>query len=287
MPKVNEHPEQLRAYLFHGLDLSYSGSGDAVGECPFCKRERKFFVSQKNGLYNCKVCGEAGNHYTFIRTLFKESAAALSGIEEVAKDRRVSVDTLLRWGLRRSIIDNEWILPAYGIPKPGEETEIANLYRWSEMSGKRRLLSSPKPPFAISLFGTQFWDQSLSEVFICEGPWDAMALEEEAVKEGRHEFNIVAVPGCETFREEWVKLFSRKHVTLIYDNDAPRKIPNKNQYAPPAGYAGMKATARKLKTVVASVSIMNWGTEGYSPNLPSGFDLRDFLNSDVKLIEAI
>ena len=130
MPKPNDHPEFLRPYIQHRVDLTYSGTSDAVGVCPFCDSQ-KFYVSQKNGLYSCKVCPKeygSGNIYTFIRKLHEISSAPRSELEVVAEERKVSVESLIEEGLVKSAIDNEWLLPAYSIPKDGKSS-IINLYR--------------------------------------------------------------------------------------------------------------------------------------------------------------
>ena len=290
MPKPNDVPEKLKPYLFHRVDLNYEGSGEPRGTCPFCGGD-KFFVGRDNGLFSCKVgsCGASGNAYTFIRKLYQASldSSQDAGYEEVAEDRKIPVEEIKEWGLCRSIIDQEWILPAYG-PKG----EVSNLYRWSLMKGKRRFLATTT--FNAYLFGYQFWDQAKPDVYLAEGPWDGMALRYD-LGSGREvggrlirtldksltllaRTNVLAVPGCETFREEWVSIFAGKNVTLLYDNDYPRTV--KTGTNPPAGTAGMKTAARKLRKVAKSISYLHWGDEGYDAELPDSFDVRDYLTQE-------
>lgn len=298
MPGPTDTPQHLRPYLFHRCDLSWKGENDAIGTCPFCGREGKFFVSQKSGLYQCKVCvGPAtnksgGNAFSFLRNLHASSSATVADLEPVAEDRKVSVERLQRWGLVKSAIDGEWILPTYGFRKSPElPSEISNLYRWTPVKGKRRLLTTSN--FQHGLFGLQFWDQSKPDVFINEGPWDAMALEEVlmAWKEVSGRFirtaditqsfyartNILAVPGAGTFREEWPPIFSGKNVTLMFDNDHPRLNDKTNKLMPPTGFEGLKSAAKKLRPTAASIRVLDWGPEGFDASLPSGHDVRDIL----------
>lgn len=296
---VKDAPEKLRPYLFHRVNLTWSGTADAIGDCPFCGKEKLFFVNQTDGRYSCKICGggldpgkSGGNIYTFLRKLHKESTAADDDLAEVADNRKLPVAVLKEWGLVRSLIDGEWMLPAYGIKK-----EVNNLYRWSVIGGKRRMLTTATMEHC--LFGYQFWDNTKPEVFVAEGPWDGMALRymlsqyrfsgPKLVRTGDINssllatINVVAVPGCETFREEWVPLFEGKQVSLLYDNDHPKTNPKTGRVTPPAGHNGMRMAARKLSKVADRISYLAWGSEGFDPNLPDHYDIRDFLNATPAL----
>ena len=57
-PQRPDVPEKLRPYTFHGVELDWHGKEDAIGDCPFCGRERKFRVNVKTGLFRCLVCSE-------------------------------------------------------------------------------------------------------------------------------------------------------------------------------------------------------------------------------------
>lgn len=291
---TKEAPEFLRPYLHHRVELRWEGDADAVGTCPFCDRERKFFVSQKTGQYDCKTCAagldgkSGGNAYTFIRRLHESSTANTQDLEEVAHERRINVETLQRWELVRSLIDNEWILPAYGM-----KGEINNLYRWSMTGDKRRLLTTAKMPHC--LFGFQFWDEDKPEVHILEGPWDGMAWEDAlgTFKIDEHEHftpepditkcvlskvNILCQPGTGVFPESWAEQCKNKHVTIFGDNDYPREQKGTAKLQAPAALTGTRNAARKLKPFAESISILAWdGAKGFTEKFPDGHDIRDLL----------
>ncbi len=305
MPAISkdDSPEALRPYLFHKLELVWSSSTTvANGTCPFCDREKKFFVSLKldDGRSSCKVCGYEGNAYTFIRTLYERSLemsrGRLAEYEPVAIERRIDVETLLRWGFCKSIIDQEWMLPAYG-----SGDEINNLYRWQPPApGQKRIMMGTRT-FNHCIFGAHlgFHENNLP-IWITEGPFDGMALdmflrsykldvhgraiqvmdEAESLREG---CNIISVPGCNTFRDEWINWFKDRDVTLIYDNDHPKLNPVTKKMLTPAGFSGLKTAVNKISRVAGSIRIVNWGAEGYDRNLPSGFDLRDLLTGTQSL----
>lgn len=302
MPKTSEHPDGLRTYFHFGLDLTYSGSSDAQGECPFCGKS-KLYVSQEKGLYDCKSCSERGNVFTFIRKLHADSIEGTphNELEMVAEERKVHVESLIEEGLVKSFIDGEWLLPTYALDKDFNPGAINNLYRWSMMPDKkggykRRLLSAPKPFFKAQMFGQQFWTPKKPRAFITEGRWDGIKLKEAFSAFGQNgnklfrtedvtkclyaSCNIVSVPGCETFMEHFIPQFRGKEVALLFDNDHPRLNKKTGKLQPPGSIEGMKRAAKMLKGVAKSICWLRWGEEGYDESLPDGHDVRDLLTAE-------
>jgi ribosomal protein L37AE/L43A len=308
MPRVSsaQAPEKLRPYLFHGIELKWEGEEDARADCPFCGKPKHFFVGQQTGLWQCKVCGGpsakgGGNVYNFLRELHDYSVryTPIENLEEIAKERRLPVEALERWGLCQSHIDGEWLLPGYGTKG------ITNLYRWSLIKGKRALVSTAG--MDLTMLGYQFWDINKPDVFICEGPWDAIALEvammklrvsgelnvpvysgdKKAVRYATA--NVLAVPGCNQFKEDWAKRFQGKNVYLAYDSDYPKRYAEGHKQAGEViiekgrpkvpGYLGMETASKLLFPLAKSVYILDWGGDGYDSSLPDGFDVRDYLTT--------
>ncbi len=58
---------------------------------------------------------------------------------------------------------------------------------------------------------------------------------------------------------------------MCFDNDHPKK----NGALP--GYEETQKATALLSGVADSINYLNWGTDGYNPKLPSGFDMRDLL----------
>lgn len=301
MPKVDKQaPEHLAAYLYHGVRIAWKENEEqAIGDCPFCSKENRFYVAKSSGAYQCKVCGggkdgvNGGNIYTFLRILHEASVPTTIDIEleMVAEERKLKPATLKRWGLCQSIVDREWMLPAYG-PKGA----INNLYRWSKFkqgdgTPKRRLASTKG--LKHYLFGTQFLTDVLKPTFLCEGPWDAMALDEatgsvriqgdrffrtsDYANSYRQQVDILAVPGCESFKDDFIPTFQGRDIQILFDNDHPKEHKVTKAIIQGGGIRGMKTVANKLKGTAQSVSYIHWGDEGYNPNLPNGYDLRDLL----------
>jgi hypothetical protein len=294
-----EAPKGLQAYLFHGVELVWSENGDAVGTCPICTKEKHFYINQETGQYQCKVCAEqsgnekgGGNVFTFLQKYWeycREFNYNEELMDELAEDRGLKRSTLIEWGVARSVLRDEWLLPAFN-----QEKKLVNLYRRVRMKrkdGSYEWKQLGTPNCNHGLFGMNLWENDKPNAKVLEGPWDGMAVW-EILKDHREDTpgkfvrttdkkscllysnNVVAVPGCEQFREQWTQAFKGKNVDLMYDSDHPRRTPQ-DKLINPAGFMGMKRAVSLLSPRAKTVRILDWGPDGYNPELPSGYDVRD------------
>ena len=289
LPEKEETPENLKPYYFHGIHLSVKGE-EANGECPFCSRD-KFSVRVESGLYNCLVCGASGNGAKLLQELWKmfDEATDLHQYLVLAEDRDLQHnDTLVRWEVVYSSLCDEWMIPGYN-----KEGTLTQLYRYTKVKDKLRLV--PTPTFGHAIFGMSVYQKSKPEIYLCEGPWDAMALWEVlsqvSIDNDRNytkahriadsvskEVSVLATPGCNVFLDSWKPLFKGKSVTIFFDNDHPKINANTQQEIPPAGYSGVERIASILKGTVSELNFVQWGPKGFDPSFPSGIDVRDVLS---------
>lgn len=304
MPKVTKKedttPKNLRPYIFHGVNLDWKeGTEQATGECPFCQRDGKFSVNIESGLWRCFVCAEGnekggGNPLVFIRKLFEaaENVGTDEDYEALKEDRTLlSVGSLKAWGVRMSPTTNDWLIPGYDA-----SGKLSQLYRY--INGK--LLPTPGSlGHGVHLIPKQV---SGNVVYVCEGPWDAIAfwevsrqakVSDEGLKvTGNVESSllgeafVVAVPGCGSVGEpfkKWLKLFEGNKVVLLFDSDFPREINGKT--IEPAGFAATKRAVGLLSRAEqqpSSVEWLEWGPEGFDLNFKDGYDIRDVLSSGLR-----
>lgn len=285
---LKDEPEGVQPYLFHGVGISgTSGDENYTGDCPFCNRADKFGVRTvdhptdpkcKAGMYQCWKCGESGNATMFLQWLWKESreSTSLEHYRELAADRKLlSVNTLMRWEVARSVLDGHWLIPGYSVNR-----NLVQLYsyRLDRKTGRHKLYTTPKGcGHGHQLFGRNLYQPRHSLIYLCEGPWDAMALWE--VLRGKP-IDVLAVPGCSTLPKSFLPLLSGVQVCLLYDSDHPRTHGKSGEPVPPVGYRAMQRVVKTLAampTPPTEVSYLNWGEEGYDPNRPSGYDIRDYL----------
>jgi len=294
MPKVESNiPANLRPYLFHGVNLQWDDKV-ATGDCPWCGREGKFSVDVETGLWRCYVCGEGtdkggGNAYTFLRKLWEMADKGTTDYSGLAEDRRLLPDTLVHWELAVSPLTGDWLVPGHNT-----DGKLCQLYRKVVGADRSRLL--PTSGLGHQIHGMPTYHGDLGTVYVCEGPWDGMALWEAMGRCKRTEdglaqtanlghsllaeANVLAVPGCSTFLEAWLPLFQGKQVVLMYDNDHWHKNPATGKLSAPAGWAGMRRVAGLLNGVADSVKILRWGgEEDHDASLPPGYDVRDLLTT--------
>ncbi len=293
MPKVEQEiPENLKPYLFHGLQLNWK-SGDkqaAADECPFCGGSR-FTIEIATSKSRCWSCWkEGGNSSQFIREMSKQGCSKQTDYSSLAESRGVRFpETLERWEIFKSPVNGDWMVPGYG-----DDGVLRQLYRYSMVNGKYQLRATTG--LRNQLFGMALYVSTKPMIFLCEGPWDAIVLWEVLSKTRETEdgyvrtsnesksllskASVLAVPGVTTFFNKWRHLFGDKVVNIMYDSDHPKPNPKKdaNDMIPPAGHTYMK----RVTEIISSASVppkemnyLNWGELGYDPDLPSGTDVRD------------
>ena len=287
-PTQEEKPEALRPYLFHGVDLDWGSSDQAISECPFCGKEDKFHVSVDKGFWKCFTCdkGEGGNSTKFLQELWKDSldATPISTYEKLSESRGISTETLIEWELAFNPVNEKWVVPGWTV-----KGNLLQLYKYTTIKGKKRLLATPTKSHPHCLFGIVEKVKAADTVFICEGPWDAMALYEALkdykIKKGEiedwYDAAVMGIPGANVFKEPWCSLLSGKEVIIMMDNDHPKVNEQTGKEMEPVGLKGTKRVVKILSSdsnPPSEIKYLNCGPAGFDPNLPSGTDIRDFLN---------
>lgn len=297
-----QEADPLELYTFHGLDLLLNKHGEAVGDCPFCGREGKFSVNATTGQWRCFVCGGGqqsggGGPLDFLKMLWdiSDKATTTKDYAALAKDRGLEYpETIAAWQFAKSVLTGNWLIPGWGNNYKGQ-TEFQQLYAYVQSVKGERMLLLPTPGRKHTLIGLNVYDPSCHEVLVCEGPWDALRLWESlrTVKsndQGELQptsalensllqgVSVLAAATCTTFPKVGTdKWFKNKVVTFLYDNDHPRVNAKTNTVSAPAGHAGMQRDTAKVAHVASDIRYLAWGPEGYDPELPSGYDLRDAL----------
>jgi len=300
-----ELPKTLKPYSFHGVQLKYEDSADeATGECPFCGKQ-KFGVEVKTGVFRCFVCGTGnekggGNATVFVRALW-ERASQDEGLYRTLAEGRglLRWQTLQEWGVRFTT-DGTPLLPGYNA-----EGKLTQVYRYvrNRATGKGTLYPTPTLGHG---YHRSSWDGKRQDVWVCEGPWDGMALQEAMAVSRRgadglayvtsgqtvaRQVNVMAIPGCGSVGEplkRWTPLLGGKYVSLLFDSDHPRE--HNGNKVEPSGFSAVKRAVHVLGLAderPREVRYLDWGPEGYDPNVPSGYDLRDALRDGNDAIERV
>ena len=79
--------------------------GQYICDCPFCGKEKHFYISKDTQMWDCKKCGEAGSIYKLLKQLGKtyllggatvENRDVLQSIKKMLEEERASTEEELR-----------------------------------------------------------------------------------------------------------------------------------------------------------------------------------------------
>ena len=287
---LKDQPAKLQPFLFHGVDLRWgSESKEAEGACPFCTHPTNFHVKVATGQYRClsSYCEKSGNIYVFLNDYWafcRETNTKDADLAALAASRGLSKgSTPKAWGFAKSTLLDEWIV--IGQSAAGK---IVNLYRWTEIEGKFRLLATPG--CSNTLFGVHLWNKDKKEAHILEGIWDGMVywerlgmlravglrkvLTTDVTKSLRSNINVVAIAGFRGFNEQWSSLFTGFDVAVMLHSDHPKIHPITGAVGEPSGFVGMKQISGIL-TTSPTIRYLYWGPKGYAEDKKDGYDIRD------------
>lgn len=264
---TNGHKQEnkLAAFEFHGLAFSPSGETHSVSDCPFCGKERKFFVKNDTGQWDCKVCGDSGNIYTFLRQLAKQKAEFFNshkGAKVLGELRNLPSDAFFGWDIGCEDDFSRFYIPVYSWTKPNT---LTGLRVWDGPDTKG-VLSTAGTKNSLLLARNIHTFPHAKQVYLCEGEWDAYALEWLRAKLDL-EFVVLGVPGAGTSLKPYLEYFHGKEVFFLYDADDP-------------GFSGQEKASLAVSKVTSSVKCILWN------DVPEGYDLRDFISERIKKPKA-
>lgn len=285
---MSEIKDFLKPFTFHGVELTVRND-EAIGQCPFCGREKKFSVNKTTGQWRCFVCAEKGNVYSFLQLLWEKGVNDdhLDGLRE--ERGLVRTQTLVQAGVRLSPVTGEYIVPGYNV-----QGKLSGLYVYRKTGEKYRF--QPTAEVGHHLFQMEAPEDTKDRdvVYLCEKPWDAMVLWEMLgslkLVDGKliptsnrdlsllgHSF-VVSTHSCNVFQSQWAERFAGKRVCILFDNDHPMTHPRTNEPIPPAAFEGVKRVTQMLaayEQAPKEIHYLQWGVKGYDPKQKSGLDVRD------------
>lgn len=239
-------------FVQHGVMVeALPNSTQAVGDCPFCGREERFYVSQETGAWDCKRCGESGGFKRFLQLRGEQNQEKLTGSValKLSTDRGISTKTLREWRVG-------WDGYQYTIPIDAAG-KTHDLRRFRPGSKTKATTGGN-----VSLAGIE--DKKSDTVWLSEGEWDGMALW-ESLKLNNLGGSVYAVTGGTSFPTHVVPMFQDKRVIVAFDNDD-------------AGRRGAVRVFRMLQGVAKSMQFVHWPEQ-----LPEKFDVRDLYKRRGKL----
>ncbi len=235
-----------RLFGAYGVHLTNKGK-DSYGNCIFCGDDKHFGINNETGQWNCLVCGESGNRYTFLQKVHSLCMQKTTNVllHKLSEDRGIDVQVLKQY---KVVWDgNQWLIPIYN-----RDGALSNIKRY-QIGGKFQSTSM----CAVHPLGIQNLSRE-GPVYVCEGEWDAMVLADLLP-----ENCVLGIPGATTFKDSWVEHFKDRQVIFLYDNDKP-------------GQQGKRKAIKKITGIARSIHSLKW-PEGTTDK----YDIRDLV-SDSK-----
>src|SRR5262249_5482817 len=130
----------------------------------------------------------------------------------LGKVRGVAPQTLRLHGLAYDAGGDRWL-----IPYSSSEENAVNLQLFYPNREKPNKFWLPELPAALYGFDKLMAADKGKLVLLCEGPFDAIALDYSIGAKHRDRHVIVASPGA--FKAEWAEHFRGRKVRAFYDND--------------------------------------------------------------------
>lgn len=232
----------------HGVVLNSVTDSQVVGDCPFCNKEKHFYINFESLLWDCKVCSTSGNIQSFLEKINERNKKQISEAHRnaLSNNRGLPIDAF-KWvelgfsgHYTIAVRDGKGKLVDIRIYRIGSKI-ISTAGRHTGLFGLPELLKTKTEP-----------------VYICEGEWDTIAVQwllTAAKKPGR----AVCSPGAGTFKPDWAEYFKGRSVYVLYDHDA-------------AGLKGETIVLDRLAKVVKKIMFCHWPA-----GKPEGYDARDFI----------
>jgi len=249
--------DATEGYVQHGVSFAGStASGQAVGMCPFCGKEKHFYVNKVTGAWDCKRCTTGGGLLTFLQQKAEHNQPKFRGkvAMQLADNRTLSRRTLRAWGVG-------WDGKHYTVPVQAFDKTV-DLRRYLMRSNKMFATTGSK----VGLVGK---DNGSKDVWLCEGEWDAMALW-ECFQQLDINDSVLAVVGASSFPKNAVDHFQNRNVCVLFDNDD-------------AGSKGAVRVNNMLEGFCKSLQFVHW-----PERFEKGYDIRDLYKAKGKnLVSAI
>lgn len=258
-------PKPVKVYKSFRFDVS-TESDQYVGNCPFCSDEGHFYFDQKDGRFDCKKCGVLGNPLTFLRQYIKDVASrGERRYARLSRRRGIRSEVLQEWDICWADDISRWVLPMHNA---AGEMCSGQLYDPNASSGEKSKWNIGG--LDTGLFGLHLLTED-RPIILCEGAFDAMIVYDYLYRQGSEDaFDVLGVPGANTFKPAWSRFFKKREVYVCYDYDD-------------GGDAGFEIVRKRLSRNV--LYRLDWSSV---PDVERGIDMSDLLNQyEVDLVRFV
>jgi hypothetical protein len=293
MPRRKEQPDRspLEVLRFHGVIFSREDQHQWQGHCPFCLSEEHFFANPETGQWDCKVCQESGNAYSFLEKHYLRCLEATTeeNYRQLSALRDLPWKVFLRQALAWDPIQERWLIPVRNgggrlvnlrVWDPSPESEIHHQGRklLGTTGCKLHLFQAYPTPVTDPLQPVSDSNPAIpwntkGPVYLCEGEWDAMAWDyllrgaisaDPTCHPGA--YTILGVPGAGFLSSKKISelrtAFAGLDVIFLFDHDQPREVSPATDSRPARivqpGKDGMTKACELLSSTAPSPSKLRW-----------------------------
>ena len=234
-----------------GIEIQKETSNHVIINCPFCGHENSLFINSEELLWDCKVCGKKGRweHFlTYIHKLYV-SLTPDTALAKLANHRALPIEAFNNYNI--AYTKGQYWLPIYN-----HANKVMNLKRFKLDSKLIGLKATENGIFNYQIL----LHTKRSAVYICEGEFDCIALN-WLLKINKKPGIVIAIPGANNFKSNWVNYFLDRLVIMCLDHDG-------------AGISGKRAIYNKLEALAQSITHVDWPEE-----YPPKYDINDFITA--------
>jgi 5S rRNA maturation endonuclease (ribonuclease M5) len=233
---ATEGSTKAEAYVqSKGWDYTES-NGQLITTCPFCYKEKHFYINKESGLNDCKVCGHTGNLNQLmekqgdkiqgVMSLQDWATPKLAPLPNVDKlhERLLQDDDALEYLAERGFAMAVVKQMKLGLEEfDNKRWLVYPMFRKGHLvNAKWRTLPPADKDFRnvtgreMPLYNEDVITQDMEELFFVEGEADTIACLSNGIT------NVVGVPGANVAKAEWITWLDKanvKKVYILYDSD--------------------------------------------------------------------
>lgn len=247
-----EIPEKLLCMAEWGTEFIEYKNEQLVGHCPFCGKEKHFYVNTKTFLWDCKVCGLAGNRNGFLEEVHRDLLRNTkeSNLEKLSRFRSIPLSSLRRWKVAYCPFKNCFVIPVF------KNNTVVDLRHYK--LGEKVISTTGCQTDLLGRNLLSDTNRINQNVYVCAGEFDCFAMDWLLRRNGKVG-TCVSPPGEGIFKKDWISLFNGRTVYICFDNDD----------------AGIRESIKRINDLssnTAEIHVLNWPEE-----FKKGYDINDWV----------
>ena len=151
----------MEAFEQYGFIYQKQNETHFIGSCPFCSKNKHFYINKKTKKWDCKRCGKSGGHISFIKDISEHTIQYFKGekANKLKKYRGIRKSTFRKHDVGFNQFTKKYILPI-----KNSECKIINIKLY-KIGGKLFGTTGCK----TSLYNIENLKDTTEKIWLCEG----------------------------------------------------------------------------------------------------------------------